>query len=96
MTTAEQVISQVALSGPFTDPATQIVFEVTRPGSPTPVARRVGRIAQTTGGTTVARDALPAVTLPPGRYIMSAKIGDGPALLSRAFTVTAANERPTP
>ena len=63
VTTREQVIAQVALSGPLPDPATQIVFEVTRPGNPAPAARRTARIAQTTGGTTVARDALPAVTL---------------------------------
>ena len=82
VTTREQVIAQVALSGPFPDAATQIVFEVTRPGSPAPAARRTARIAQTTGGTTVARDALPAVTLPPGRYTWSVKIGTGPALLT--------------
>ena len=90
VTTREQVIAQVALSGPLPDPATQIVFEVTRPGNPTPAARRTARIAQTTGGTTVARDALPAVTLPPGRYTWNVKIGSGPALLTRDFTVTAA------
>ena len=63
---------------------------MTRPGSPAPAARRTARIAQTTGGTTVARDALPAVTLPPGRYTWSVKIGSGPALLTRDFTVAAA------
>jgi hypothetical protein len=92
VSTREQVIAQVALSGPFPDAATQIVFEVTKPGSPAPAARRTARIAQTTGGTTVARDALPAVTLPPGRYTWSVKIGSGPALLTRDFTVAA----PTP
>ena len=86
----EQLIAQVALSAPFPDATTQIVFEVTRPGSATPAARRTARIAQTTGGTTVARDALPAVTLPPGRYTWSVKIGSGPALLTRDFTVAAA------
>jgi hypothetical protein len=90
VSTREQVIAQVALSGPFPDAATQIIFEVTKPGSATPAARRTARIAQTTGGTTVARDALPAVTLPPGRYTWSVKIGSGPALLTRDFTVTAA------
>ena len=90
VTTREQVIAQVALSGPFPDATTQIVFEVTKPGSATPAARRTARIAQTTGGTTVARDALPAVTLPPGRYTWSVKIGSGPALLTRDFTVAAA------
>jgi hypothetical protein len=90
VTTREQVIAQVALSAPPPDATTQIVFEVTRPGSATPAARRTARIAQTTGGTTVARDALPAVTLPPGRYTWSVKIGAGPALLTRDFTVAAA------
>jgi len=90
VTTREQVIAQVALSAPLPDATTQIVFEVTRPGSATPAARRTARIAQTTGGTTVARDALPAVTLPPGRYTWSVKIGAGPALLTRDFTVAAA------
>ena len=90
VTTREQVIAQVALSGPLPDAATQIVFEVTRPGNPAPAARRTARIAQTTGGTTVARDALPAVTLQPGRYTWSVKIGNGPALLTRDFTVATA------
>ena len=90
VSTREQVIAQVALSGPFPDAATQIVFEVTRPGSPAPAARRTARIAQTTGGTTVARDALPAVTLQPGRYTWSVKIGSGPPLFTRDFTVAAA------
>ena len=90
VTTREQVIAQVALSGPFPDATTQIVFEVTRPGSAAPAARRTARIAQTTGGTTVARDSLPAVTLPPGRYTWNVKIGSGPALLTRDFTVAAA------
>jgi VWFA-related protein len=88
VTTREQVIAQVALSGPLADPAT-IVFEVTKAGSPTPAARRTARIAQTTSGTTVARDALPAVTLAPGRYTWSVKIGSGPALLTRDFSVVA-------
>jgi hypothetical protein len=38
----------------------------------------------------VARDALPAVILPPGRYTMTAKIGDGSAALSRTFSIVAA------
>ena len=87
VTRREQIVAEVALSGPLADPATPIVFEVTRPGSPVPVAKRIARIGQTTGGTTVARDALPAATLQPGRYLMSARLGDGPALLSRTFIV---------
>ena len=46
---------------------TAVVFEVARVGSTTPLVRRTGRIAQTTGGTTVAQETLPASMLPPGR-----------------------------
>jgi hypothetical protein len=92
ITRSEQLISQVTLS-PSTDRTTPIVFEVTRPGDPAPVARRQARIAETTAGVVVARDALPVATLPPGRYTMSARIGDGSAALSRGFSVIASGAR---
>jgi len=91
VTTADQVIAQLAL-GAGTDRATPILFEVTRPGSDVLLARRAGRIAETTTGALVARDALPAVTLGPGRYTMTARIG-GTGSIARSFSVTAA---PTP
>jgi hypothetical protein len=56
--------------------------------------RRTGRIAQTTGGTTVAQETLPASMLPPGRYTLTAKIGSGGASLSRTFTVSASAAAP--
>jgi hypothetical protein len=85
---SEQLIAQLTLS-PSSDRTTPIVFEVTRPGDPVAAARRHARIAETTAGVLVARDALPAVTLPPGRYTMTARIGDGSATLSRAFSIVA-------
>ena len=90
VTTADEVIAQVALAGPVAERKTQVVFEVARTGSTSPLVRRTGRIAQTTGGTTVAQEILPASMLPPGRYTLSAKIGGGTAALSRTFTVAAA------
>jgi VWFA-related protein len=89
VTAAEDVIAQVALSGPVAEKKTQVVFEVSKAGGTTPLVRRTGRIAQTTGGTTVAQETLPASMLPPGRYTLSAKIGGATTALTRAFTVVA-------
>ena len=89
VTTADEVTAQLALSGAIADKKPQVVFEVARVGSTAPLVRRTGRIAQTTGGTTVAQETLPASMLPPGRYTLSAKIGTGGASLSRTFTVSA-------
>jgi hypothetical protein len=86
VTRGEALVAQLSLAA-STDRATPIVFEVTRPDDPAPVARRVARIAETTAGVIVARDALPAATLPPGRYTLTAKIGDGAATLSRQLRV---------
>jgi len=90
VTTAEDVTAQVALGGAAAEKKPQVVFEVARAGSTAPLVRRTGRIAQTTGGTTVAQETLPASMLPPGRYTLSAKIGTAGASLSRTFLVTAA------
>jgi VWFA-related protein len=89
VTAADEVIAQVALTGPVAAKKTQVVFEVAKAGSTSPLVRRTGRIAQTTGGTTVAQETLPASMLPPGRYTLSAKINAGNATLSRTFTVAA-------
>jgi hypothetical protein len=89
VTTSDELIAQLALTGPVAEKKTQVVFEVAKAGSPSPLVRRTGRIAQTTGGTTVAQETLPASMLPPGRYTLSARIGGGSATLSRTFTVTA-------
>ena len=89
VTTAEDLIAQVPLAGPIAEKKTQVVFEVARLGSSAPLVRRTGRIVQTTGGTTVAQESLPASMLPPGRYTLSAKISGGSAVLTRTFTVTA-------
>jgi hypothetical protein len=89
VTTADEVTAQLALYGSFADKKPTVVFEVARVGSTAPLVRRTGRIAQTTGGTTVAQETLPASMLPPGRYTLSAKIGTGGASLSRTFTVSA-------
>ncbi|MEO5818996.1 MAG: VWA domain-containing protein [Vicinamibacteraceae bacterium] len=89
VTTADDVIAQVALSGPATEKKTQVVFEVTKAGGTSPLVRRAARIAQTTGGTTVAQETLPASMLPPGRYTLSARIGGATTALTRAFTVVA-------
>ena len=89
VTTADEVTAQLALSGAIADKKPTVVFEVARVGSTAPLVRRTGRIAQTTGGTTVAQETLPASMLPPGRYTLSAKIGTGGASLSRTFTVSA-------
>ena len=98
VTTADDVTAQLALSGAVADKKPPVVFEVARVGSTAPLVRRTGRIAQTTGGTTVAQEVLPASMLPPGRYTLSAKIGTGGASLSRTFTVSAsaAAARPRP
>ena len=66
VTAADEVIAQVALSGPVAEKKPQVVFEVAKAGSTAPLVRRTGRIAQTTGGTTVAQETLPASMLPPG------------------------------
>ena len=89
VTTADDVTAQLALSGAVADKKPQVVFEVARVGSTAPLVRRTGRIAQTTGGTTVAQETLPASMLPPGRYTLSAKVGSGGGSLSRTFTVSA-------
>ncbi len=89
VTTAEELTAQVALAGAPSEKKPQVVFEVARAGSTTPLVRRNGRIAQTTGGTTVAQETLPASMLPPGRYTLSAKIGTAGASLSRTFIVSA-------
>jgi hypothetical protein len=97
VTTADEVTAQLALSGAVADKRPPVVFEVARVGSTAPLVRRTGRIAQTTGGTTVAQETMPASMLPPGRYTLSAKIGTGGASLSRTFTVSAsAAAGPTP
>jgi VWFA-related protein len=89
LSTADELIAQVALSGPVVERKTQVAFEITRVGSSAPLVRRAGRILQTTGGTTVAHETLPVSMLPPGRYTMSAKISGGNTALTRTFTVTA-------
>jgi VWFA-related protein len=89
VTTADDVTAQLALSGAIADRKPTVVFEVVRVGSTAPLVRRTGRIAQTTGGTTVAQETLPASMLPPGRYTLSAKVGTGGGSLSRTFTVSA-------
>jgi VWFA-related protein len=96
VTAADEVIAQVALVGPVAEKKTQVVFEVAKAGSTSALVRRAGRIAQTTGGTTVAQETLPASMLPPGRYTLSAKIGGGNATLSRTFTVAASPAGATP
>jgi VWFA-related protein len=90
VTTADEITAQLALSGAAGDKKPPVVFEVARVGSTAPLVRRTGRIAQTTGGTTVAQETLPASMLPPGRYTLSAKVGTGAGSLSRTFTVSAA------
>ena len=97
VTTADDIIAQLALSGAVADKKTPVVFEVARVGSTAPLVRRTGRIAQTTGGTTVAQEALPASMLPPGRYTLTAKVGTGGTSFSRTFTVsTSAAVAPAP
>lgn len=90
VTAADELIAQVPLAGAIAEKKTQVVFEVARLGGTAPLVRRTGRIAQTTGGTTVAQETMPASMLPPGRYTLSAKISGGGAALTRTFTVTAA------
>ncbi len=77
VTAADELIAQVPLAGPVAEKKTQVVFEVARLGGTAPLVRRTGRIAQTTGGTTVAQETMPASMLPPGRYTLSAQIGSG-------------------
>jgi hypothetical protein len=89
VTTAEEMTAQVALAGAAADKKPQVVFELARVGTTAVLVRRTGRIAQTTGGTTVAQETLPASMLPPGRYTLSAKIGTAGASLSRTFNVSA-------
>jgi VWFA-related protein len=87
VTAADDLIAQVPLAGPVAEKKTQVVFEVARVGAGAPLVRRTGRIAQTTGGTTVAQETLPASMLPPGRYTLTAKISGGSGALTRTFTV---------
>ena len=97
VTTADDVTAQLALSGAIADKKPQVVFEVARVGSTAPLVRRTGRIAQTTGGTTVAQETLPASMLPPGRYTLSAKIGTGGALAQpHVHRVRVGRRRPGP
>jgi len=91
VTAAEDLTVQLALAGAGGDRKPQVVFELAKAGSTAaPLVRRTGRIAQTTGGTTVAIETLPASMLPPGRYTLSAKIGTAGGSLSRTFIVSAA------
>ena len=91
VTAAEDLTVQLALAATSDDKKPQVVFELAKAGSTAaPLVRRNGRIAQTTGGTTVAIETLPASMLPPGRYTLSAKIGNAGASLSRTFMVSAA------
>lgn len=89
VTTAEQVIAQVAVSR-ATDRTTPIVFALTPAGSAPPVATRAATIAETTAGALVARATIPAATLAPGRYTLTATIGSAAPAFSRAFSVVAA------
>lgn len=91
VTAAEDLTAQLALAGASGDKKPPVVFELAKAGSTAaPLVRRTGRIAQTTGGTTVAMETFPASMLPAGRYTLSARIGNGGASLSRTFLVSAA------
>ena len=90
MTTAEQVIAQVPFR-PFGVRETQVVFEVMRDGGRRGGARAARPDRAASGGTSVAEAIVPAVSLPPGRYTMRAKIRPGNATpLTRSFVVEAA------
>jgi tetratricopeptide (TPR) repeat protein len=83
---ADDLVVQLALAGgPVA--GTQVSIELRASGSQVPMFSRRARIAQTTAGQTVAHDALPAALLPPGRYVLSARIGE--TVLARALTVRA-------
>jgi VWFA-related protein len=88
LTTADQLIAQVPFRSAAGD-TPQILFEVLREGGGAAVSRRPARIGVATGGTSVAEALVPAASLGPGRYTLSATIAGGPAALTRAFTVTA-------
>lgn len=81
---ADDLVVQLALAGgPIA--GTQVSIELRASGSQVPLLSRRARIAQTTSGQSVAHDALPAALLPPGRYVLSARIGE--TVLARALTV---------
>jgi VWFA-related protein len=81
---ADDLVVQLALAGgPIA--GTPVSIELRASGSQVPLLSRRARIAQTTGGQTVAHDALPAALVPPGRYVLTARIGD--TVQARALTV---------
>lgn len=91
VTPADRVIAQVPLTGAPADARkAEVVFELLRDGSGEPLVRRPGRIAATTGGTTVAQETVAASMLPPGRYAMRATVRPGgPVAFTRWFSVEA-------
>lgn len=91
VTPADRVIAQVPLTGSTADARkAEVTFELLRDGTGEPMVRRQGRIAATTGGTTVAQETVAASMLPPGRYAMRATVKPGgPVAFTRWFTVEA-------
>jgi VWFA-related protein len=81
----DAIIVQLALAGEARQAHVEI--DVTPLGAKAPSVHRVARLAETTSGQIVVHETLPASQLPPGRYTLSAKIGAGEAVFTRAFTV---------
>jgi VWFA-related protein len=97
VTPADRVIAQVPLTGSTAEARkAEVVFELLRDGTGEPMVRRPGRIAATTGGTTVAQETVAASMLPPGRYAMRATVRPGgPVAFTRWFSVEALPATPT-
>jgi VWFA-related protein len=91
VTPVDRVIAQVPLTGPVVDARkAEVMFELLRDGAGEPLVRRQGRIATTSGGTTVAQETVAASVLPPGRYAMRATVRPGgPVAFTRWFSVEA-------
>jgi VWFA-related protein len=85
--TTDEIVVQLALSGPAR--GTQVDIDVTPLGGTAPVLQQAVPIVQTTGGQTVAHQALKVSQLPPGRYTLRARIAGSGTAFARTFRVRA-------
>ena len=89
VSTTERVIAQVPLAG-VAGQKPEVSFDVRAEGSDAPLFQQVGRIGTTSTGLTVAEAIVPAATLAPGRYTLTATIRPGNTpTFGRSFMVEA-------
>ena len=91
VSSADRLVAQLSLRGPEAVRSPDVALEITQTGVEGQVLLRLNaRVARTTGGATVAQQYVPVGLLPPGRYLISARLADSEARFSRSVVV----ERP--